>query len=173
MNLSQKLAVLRREWIARELEVFDEIVFRWTESPIEQLFAASAFALGWRVPYGPEVHRCYEMQRRAGIEMGSRFLVSDEISGMIVLQAPVRLAHRNARIDFALLGFDDGKRIAVELDGHDFHERTKEQAKRDKSRDRAFVAAGWLVLRFTGSEVFADPDGCFQQCAELIRGELP
>jgi hypothetical protein len=48
-------------------------------------------------------------------------------------------------------------RLVVELDGHDFHERTKEQAKRDKSRDRRLTALGFTVFRFTGSEVHAEP----------------
>ncbi len=47
--------------------------------------------------------------------------------------------------------------IAVELDGHDYHEKTKEQAKRDKEKDRVLQTHGYLVARFTGSEVYNDP----------------
>lgn len=46
--------------------------------------------------------------------------------------------------------------IVIEIDGHDFHERTKEQAQRDKSRDRYLTAEGYTVFRFTGSEVYRD-----------------
>lgn len=42
----------------------------------------------------------------------------------------------------------------VEVDGHDFHEKTKEQASRDKKRDRILQAAGFQVFRFTGSDVW-------------------
>jgi hypothetical protein len=45
----------------------------------------------------------------------------------------------------------------LECDGHAYHERTKEQAKRDRLRDRVLQGAGYTVLRFTGSEIFADP----------------
>ncbi len=48
--------------------------------------------------------------------------------------------------------------LVVEVDGHDFHERTKEQAQRDRSRDRTLTAAGYTVFRFTGSELFRDMD---------------
>jgi hypothetical protein len=48
-------------------------------------------------------------------------------------------------------------RLVVELDGHDFHERTKEQARRDKSRDRYMTARGFTVFRFTGSELHRNP----------------
>lgn len=50
--------------------------------------------------------------------------------------------------------------LVVECDGHDFHERTKEQAKKDRSRDRALQAAGYQVFRFTGSELHNDPCAC-------------
>ena len=42
-------------------------------------------------------------------------------------------------------------KIVVECDGHDFHEKTKDQVARDKSRVRDLEIAGWRVLRFTGS----------------------
>lgn len=47
--------------------------------------------------------------------------------------------------------------IAVECDGHDFHEKTKAQAQRDKKRDRDLQSIGWNVARFTGSEIFNTP----------------
>ena len=52
------------------------------------------------------------------------------------------------------------RKIIVECDGHDFHERTKEQAERDRSRDRHAIANGLQVMRFTGSELWRDPWGC-------------
>ena len=47
-------------------------------------------------------------------------------------------------------------KVAVEVDGHDYHERTKEQAKRDRLRDRMLTQAGYFVMRYTGSEVYQD-----------------
>lgn len=52
------------------------------------------------------------------------------------------------------------QRIVVECDGHDYHERTKEQAARDKKRDREMQAAGYDVWRFTGSELHNDAMHC-------------
>lgn len=73
------------------------------------------------------------------------------------------------RIDFAVK-VTAAKReawIAVECDGHDFHERTKQQAARDKARDRALTAAGYRILRFTGSEIHAEPMKCAIQVQRL------
>lgn len=56
--------------------------------------------------------------------------------------------------------------IAVEADGHAYHERTKEQAAHDRRRDRHLQAAGWTVLRFTGSEIHQDAEGCAREVVE-------
>lgn len=48
-------------------------------------------------------------------------------------------------------------RIVIECDGHDFHEKTKQQVARDKKRDRAFQTDGFTVLRYSGSEIVNDP----------------
>jgi very-short-patch-repair endonuclease len=62
------------------------------------------------------------------------------------------------------------KKLIVECDGHDFHERTKEQAKRDRSRDRLAQCQGIPILRFTGSEIWNDPLGCGYQVGEYLDG---
>lgn len=61
--------------------------------------------------------------------------------------------------------------IIVECDGHDFHERTKQQAQRDKKRDRYLQSLGAKVLRFTGSEIWADPQACAQEVLSHLRAE--
>ena len=71
------------------------------------------------------------------------------------------------RIDFAV--FDGPRKLGIELDGHDFHERTKEQARRDKQRERALMLDGWHVVRFTGSEVWAKPFQCFVDSLSLVQ----
>mgnify|MGYP003580046510 CR=1 FL=1 len=58
--------------------------------------------------------------------------------------------------------------MIVECDGHEFHERTKQQARRDKQRDRFFQSIGYKVLRFTGSEIWADPDECASEIIEQL-----
>lgn len=70
------------------------------------------------------------------------------------------------RVDFLLrvrCHLRDRIGIVVECDGHEFHERTKEQAARDKSRDRRLAELGYTVLRFTGSEIYRNPLACASQ----------
>lgn len=47
--------------------------------------------------------------------------------------------------------------IAIELDGHAFHERTREQVSYRNQRDRELQAAGWKVLHISGSELVNKP----------------
>lgn len=81
----------------------------------------------------------------------------------LLLYAEMQVRVLDWPVDF-LLGTTDlngSKYFAVvECDGHDFHERTKEQAARDRSRDRRLQEAGIRVFRFTGSELYRDPLGC-------------
>jgi Protein of unknown function (DUF559) len=61
--------------------------------------------------------------------------------------------------------------FGVEIDGHDFHEKTREQAQRDKSRDRVLLRAGIRLLRFTGSEVFHSLDEVLNEIGDFIATE--
>lgn len=51
-------------------------------------------------------------------------------------------------------------RIVIECDGHDYHERTKEQAARDKEKDRFVQNHGFLIHRYTGSEIWNSAGSC-------------
>lgn len=81
------------------------------------------------------------------------------------------------RVDFAFLGLGvdhpnpskwSRVQLIVECDGHDFHEKTKKQAMRDKKRDRALMAHGFHVMRFTGSEIWGNPLGCAKEALSFI-----
>lgn len=47
----------------------------------------------------------------------------------------------------------------VELDGHEYH-KTKEQRDYDYKRERYLQKSGYIVIRFTGTEVFLDARKC-------------
>lgn len=60
------------------------------------------------------------------------------------------------------------KKLVVECDGHEFHERTKEQAKRDRERDRRLQKAGYRVFRFTGSEIWRNAHKCAHEAIDWL-----
>lgn len=75
------------------------------------------------------------------------------------------------RVDFLISYPFFGKDllIVVECDGHQWHEKTKAQAKKDKSRDRALQSIGAKVFRFTGSEINGNPGTCAGEVLDVIE----
>jgi len=122
---------------------------RWCESPAEQNFwAAAVWSLGtddyryrWPSVWSPDS------------EMPLAYY-----GILLVPQKPAG----GYRIDLAVYPH----RLAIEIDGHDYHERTKDQATRGKRRARDLQLLGWTVLPYTGSDVWNDPFGC---CEDVNR----
>lgn len=134
-------------------------VRRLCESPIEELFLAAVF--GSNIGRGVSPINIHASGYREGANAPS--------GDHLWPQAPVG----QYRLDFLFCRFaTDGsrRRVAVECDGHDFHERTKEQAAHDKARDRFLASQNICVLRFTGSEIHRDPYKCLGEVINILWG---
>lgn len=70
--------------------------------------------------------------------------------------------------DFAVLRDGADLNICIEIDGHDFHEKTRAQVAKDKARERAIIAKGFTVLRFTGSEIARNAQKCVDEVISVI-----
>lgn len=164
MSTDDKISALRDEYIADAARRFDHYMSDWAESPIEQLLLAQMLVEGWSyLESHGDWKDAYDDLPLFGLAQGGRFLWSDTNPCRCVVQAELNGPNKY-RLDFAFIGRRYERteeaglvRIAVELDGHDFHDRTKEQASRDRRRDRFLIAHGWTVLRYTGSDVYRDP----------------
>lgn len=131
-----------------------------TQSPIEDMLAG---ALVWiQKDWGGMPSHCY-------LELDEVEPVS-KIDFWIKPQAKIGSYHADFLMWFSFERVKFG--VAIECDGHAFHERTKEQASRDKKRDREILKAGFPVVRFTGSDVFKSPQECEEQVAELLDDAL-
>lgn len=102
---------------------------------------------------------------RAGLVVNARLmkLAGDERTYRLGAQEQIG----PYRVDFVLEAF--GVEVVIEVDGHDFHEKTKEQAAKDKRRDRYLVANGYTVIHFTGSEVWANPFRCAEEAFTVAK----
>ena len=58
--------------------------------------------------------------------------------------------------------------IAVEVDGHEFHERTREQVACRDRRDRALQQAQWKVFHFSYAEFTNRPEACVREVWEFV-----
>jgi len=67
-------------------------------------------------------------------------------------------------------------KIIVECDGHEFHEKNKDQISRDKLRDRWLQRQGYLTQHFSGADIYKDSFGCAREVIGTIMdwysGEL-
>lgn len=144
------------------------------DTPIERLFAA---ALKCTVELGrfPFIRSVLMVNRsRSLAEMTDLADRAGEKTATIYLQAQV--SDPGWRADFylhwpvILCGeVTHLDRMIIECDGHDFHERTKGQAARDRSRDRVAQHQGLPIFRFTGSEIWNDPMACADEVIAFIE----
>ena len=76
--------------------------------------------------------------------------------------------------DFHISFGDAGKRVTaiVEVDGHEFHEKTKEQVRKDKARERFMTTQVDHVIRFSGSEVFSGAVECANEVFEILVDDI-
>lgn len=158
-KVAQMIAEAAETEAARFVEGFDLLKER-CESPIEELLIAALY-----------------IQSKIGY-IDIHFLGSSDFPKEAAFDQAV-FVHQQVqigqyRVDFLIHDASCPREIAkprfmiVECDGHDFHERTKEQARRDKQRDRFFQAKGFKVLRFTGSEIWADPEACADEIIDQL-----
>ena len=59
-------------------------------------------------------------------------------------------------------------KLCVYTDGHTYHERTEEQAQRDRNIDRKLQEFGFTVLRYTGKEIKENPEKIIDQIKRWI-----
>lgn len=110
-------------------------MLRTCESPPEQLLAARLFSVARSV----SIVEDFELEP----------------------QHPVHTRTGQVRVDLLARGKVDGftVNLAVECDGHTYH-KTKEQAARDRQRDRDLRLEGYDVVRFAATEIMDDPEEC-------------
>jgi len=68
------------------------------------------------------------------------------------------------RVDF----FFPQANLIVEADGYEYHS-TKKQREKDFERQVTLMKKGYMVLRFTGSQIYKDPIHCVNQIVGTLE----
>lgn len=134
-------------------------------SPIEVSMARALAAR--RGPYGLRIVPQLKMDYGACRETAKTVLATTEEAGVIFPHVQIG----PYEMDFvALFKTSAGVllAVAVECDGHDFHEKTKQQAAHDKKRDRFIAMHSIVMLRFTGSEIHYDAHTCAEEVHRTV-----
>ena len=111
----------------------------WCESSIERLFLEAFDAIRTK-----NIHTMYDYWLNPQVEIG------------------------NYRVDFELINHKD-KKIIVECDGHEFHQKSKQQVEKDNQRERDLKKLGYEVVRFSGSEIFKDAEKCVEDLLDILN----
>ena len=111
----------------------------WCESSIERLFLEAFDAIRTK-----NIHTMYDYWLYPQVEIG------------------------NYRADFELINHKD-KKIIVECDGHEFHQKSKQQVEKDNQRERDLKKLGYEVVRFSGSEIFKDAEKCVEDLLDILN----
>ena len=146
-DISTRLAWLKKQTAQNfEKDIISTINYHNISSPIEQLFL-----MEWK--YGK---------------------FDDKLGVRLIPQKHIETERGKYIVDFNILHKDSSEpyiNVAIELDGHEFHEKTKQQVAKDKKRDRSLIKSGLTVLRFSGSEIFYSPRSCITEIADYIKKE--
>ena len=140
------------------LEVLD-FTCEGCKSPIEQIFR---FA--------------YELVSYKNFEDGKFWL-------HIYPQEKIKANGHRYVADFLFVSFfeDDGKgsfdyckplKVVIECDGHEFHEKTKEQVIRTNQRNYDLSLENFEILHFSGSEIVNNPLACAEKAYDFIDQKL-
>lgn len=138
-------------------EYMEHLVFEASEftPPLESVLEG-AFYLWWEAMVGHKGHfgRSLNLASQRDVQCGDR---------SYRLDFSVEPTHAFAdRLASAGVSWPP---IAIEVDGHAFHEKTKEQVALRNQRDRDLQRAGWKVLHLSYSEV--DRDG-YEACGGVV-----
>lgn len=82
----------------------------------------------------------------------------------------VKLGRYRCDFIFSLRSTLNGRsrRVALECDGHRFHDRTPQQASSDRERDRALLRDGLATIRFTFNDLAYDPDNSMRDFTKTL-----
>lgn len=100
-----------------------------------------------------------------------------------VQQQKINANNKTYYADFAFYVYDedsdnyyeplnDQKLLVIECDGHDFHEKTKEQVKKGNERDFNIKSIGYDILHFSGNQIYSEPFECANKILEYADSYL-
>lgn len=89
----------------------------------------------------------------------------------VLKQETIECGKNKYRVDFLIpVNYlnQGGVMYVVECDGHEFHQKTKEQVERDNERIRDLQKNGYEVIRFSGAEIYHKSYECALEVLRII-----
>lgn len=158
-------------WALRDLFLKLEQYYGACQSPIEEMMLSALLLVG--IESDHEITIISGQNRALFNSNGMNPLAVELQSGLGEYRADFLVTYEDGYGSWALRqnGSKDGPlavSIIVECDGHDFHDRTKEQASRDRKKDRFLQSTGLPVFRYTGSDIWKDACACAHETMQRL-----
>lgn len=178
LNFYEMFARIQQHDTAVTVDNLREISYAWDDlyhnqdcdSPIEYLLLASLIfsSNGYSETIAPYTWELIEAMHQS--DPMDLLRETDGIKSIVIPQAPIG----KYRVDFLIITkiHEELHKVIIECDGHDYHDKTKEQATRDKKRDRQITSLGIPVLRFTGSDIYKRPMGCAEEISQYLANRI-
>ncbi len=103
--------------------------------------------------------------------------LSRHLSYAFSAQAEIPVGKRTYRADILYEDYnaepgEDAFGIVIECDGHEFHEKTKEQVAYRNQRDMDLKRAGYDIVHYSGSQIYKDPIKCASEILDYIEQKV-
>lgn len=136
---------------------------QYCDSPIEYLLMAALF-------FQTNGYEYLQFIEWDFIEWNDGKCPESDMTSFVIPQSKIG----KYRVDFLIRTrvVNEVHQVIIECDGHNYHDKTKEQATKDKRRDREITALGIPVLRFTGSDIYKRPLGCADEISLYLSNSI-
>ena len=150
LKLPEKAQVLWFKWLkcfpndATKFATMNGFDVSECNSPIESIFFIALKI--WTYMYVSDKDVGFRIRRQKRIDISDKkYYVADFV-----------LEHENKPT----------KKLIIECDGHEFHEKTKAQVAHDNERDLALKKLGYDILHFSGSQIYNESLKCAKEAYE-------
>lgn len=140
-----------------------------TGSEIERLMLTALWSRGiftGRMRFDP----CFNRLPYAALTQQVRSWIQAD-AGSCVATLTQQMLVGSYRADFGIATATSAHRslvVAIECDGHEFHNADRKQVARDKARDREFTERDIRLFRFSGAEIWRDAGACADQVISFV-----
>jgi len=153
--------------------------YEYKMSPIEIIFDIAHEILKYENLVNPAFEFCHSTQINSTIKINNKKYVPDFLyvydffdDAINILAYEYAIENPEATEYKTYKYSNENLKVVIECDGHDFHEKTKEQVKRDNERQLALQMAGYDVIRFSGSQIYNEPFQCVKAVYDFIEKKI-
>ena len=146
----------------RAKEIFFDVFYRLSITGDTRLFNFGKYWMHDYTQCKSPIEKIFMMTFNFVSILRNDELPSDIMGVFIFPQLDIETAQHKYYVDFYIVmeSLNNSVGVVVECDGHEFHQKTKEQVTHDNEREYEIKKVGYDILRFSGSQIYNAPFKC-------------